>query len=109
MIPGLWFGRGCLLQDGGGLSSCTLQPGRHLLQRRKTNSLFSKKVCDVVHHHVSFHKDFLEMQHANLVTCVCVQMSAVRRPSFSDIVVELEAMSNEDEEKPAALGKALSS
>lgn len=31
-------------------------------------------------------------------------MSAEKRPGFADIVVELEAM-NEEEEKPAALGK----
>lgn len=40
-----------------------------------------------------------------MVTSIFVQMSAERRPSFSDIVLELEAMSKEDEEKPAALGK----
>uniref|UniRef100_H3D9D0 dual-specificity kinase n=1 Tax=Tetraodon nigroviridis TaxID=99883 RepID=H3D9D0_TETNG len=35
----------------------------------------------------------------------CCNMSAERRPSFSDIVSELEAMSEEgEEEKPAALG-----
>lgn len=42
------------------------------------------------------------------MTSVSVQMSAERRPSFSDISSELEAMSkeeDEDEEKPAALGK----
>lgn len=33
-------------------------------------------------------------------------MSAERRPSFSDIVLELEAINKDDEEKPAALGKA---
>lgn len=37
---------------------------------------------------------------------IFVQMSAEKRPSFSDIVSQLEAMSKEeDEEKPAALGK----
>lgn len=41
-----------------------------------------------------------------MVIPIFVQMSAERRPSFSDIVLELEAMSKgEDEEKPAALGK----
>lgn len=41
-----------------------------------------------------------------MVTHISVQMSAERRPSFSDIVLELEATSEEDdEEKPAALGK----
>lgn len=41
-----------------------------------------------------------------MVTHISVQMSAESRPSFSDIVLELEATSEEDdEEKPAALGK----
>lgn len=48
VISGLWSGRGCVFQDGGRLSSCPFQPGRHLLQCKKTNFCFFPKKTHIL-------------------------------------------------------------